>query len=298
MLKEISEYRIGNTPLFEIGMNDGNKIHIKLEKYNFLRSIKARTAYYIVKNLPELDKRCIVESTSGNLGLALNYFLKEENIEFLCLVDESISKEKLLKLEEHGVHYKIVSQYEDMDLRSSRIKMAKDLEETGQYYWTNQYANMNNMLANYSSTAPEIWNQRDGNVDACICPVGSGGTVSGIAKYMKEKNSNIHILGVEPVGSTIFGGEDGEYINAGTGLKGPSQLIEKHMSYIDGYYQIPDKESIFYCKELKDKYDLKLGISSGMAYAAAVKYAKKVKNQNIIVISPDGMESYQHIFAD
>lgn len=298
MLSEMYEYKIGNTPIHEMDLKNGNKLFIKLEKFNFMNSIKSRTAYYIVKNLEMLNNRGVVESTSGNLGLALNFFLKEENIKFLCIIDESISKEKLEKLKKQGVNYQFVQKDNDLDFRSSRIKMARRLEESGSYYWCNQYKNINSMLAHYLTTAPEIWQQRDGKIDVCICPVGSGGTISGMAKFLKEKNKQIQIIGVEPLGSTIFGGEDGDYLNAGTGLKGPSPLILKHISYIDGYYQISDDESVFYCKKLKAEHGLELGISSGMTFAAVIKYTEDVSDQNIVMISPDGMESYQSVFEE
>lgn len=288
----MSEYHIGNTPMHIIQLENGNRIFIKMEKYNFLHSIKARTAYYIVKNLYLGNRRGVVESTSGNLGLALDYFLKELNIEFLCLIDESISKEKLEKLKEHHINYYIVEKESNMDLRSSRINLAKRLHDSGEYYWCNQYENVNCMEAHYYTTAPEIWQQCEGKINACICPVGTGGMISGVAKYMKERNPNICMIGVEPLGSTIFGGTDGNYINAGTGLRGPSGLIREHISYIDGYYQIPDIDSVYYCKQLKKQYSLELGISSAMTYVAALQYSMKVYDQNFVIIAPDGMDSY------
>lgn len=295
MLKEIGEYKIGNTPMYDIKLQNNNTLRIKLEKYNFLGSIKSRTAYYMVKNLCDIKHKCVVESTSGNLGIALNYFLKERNIKFLCLIDESISDDKLANIEKLGIKYRMVTKQENIDLRSTRIKLAKNLERTGFYHWSNQYANENNMLANYISTAPEIWEQCNEEVDACICPVGSGGTISGIGKFMKERSRNIDIIGVEPVGSTIFGGEDGDYINAGTGLLGPSPLIKKNREYINGYYQIKDEESIYYCKKIRDEHNLELGISSGMAFAAAIKYAETVSDKCIVMISPDGLENYKAV---
>ncbi|MCT4688871.1 cysteine synthase family protein [Vallitalea sp.] len=297
MLKDIEEYNIGNTPMFVIKLKNNNWLYIKLEKFNFLGSIKARTAYYMVKNLCDIKHKCVVESTSGNLGIALNYFLKERDIKFLCLIDESISDDKLDKIKKSGIKYRMVKKQENLDFRSSRIKLAKDLERTGFYHWTNQYDNEYNMLANFKYTAPEIWENCNGNIDICICPVGSGGTISGIAKYMKEKNENIKIIGVEPVGSTIFGGVEGDYINAGTGLRGPSGLIKNNRCFIDGYYQIDDKESIHYCKEIMEQYQLELGISSGMTFAAVMKHVEKVSNKHIVMISPDGLENYKELIV-
>lgn len=298
IMKTMYEYGIGNTPMTTINLCNGNKLYIKQEKYNFLNSIKARTAYYLIKGLDFKNIKGVVESTSGNLGFALSYFLEEIGVQFLCLIDESISKEKLEKIKQHHIDYRIVSKIGDLDYRSSRIKVAKELHESGRYYWCNQYDNKNCMLAHYETTGPEIWRQCRGEIDICLCPVGTGGTITGIAKYLKEKNKDIKVIGVEPIGSTIFGGVDGEYINAGTGLRGPSGLVERYMDYIDGYYQISDKESISCCKRLKKDYGLELGISSAMTYAAALDLSIKEKDKNIVMVAPDGMDSYISVLED
>lgn len=297
-MKTIYEYGIGNTPMTVVELANNNKLFIKLEKYNFLNSIKARTAYYIVKNLNAEKINGVVESTSGNLGFALSYFLSEMGVDFLCLVDETISKEKLEKLEKQRINYRIVKRIGNLDYRNSRIKIAKELQDSGKYFWSNQYENRNCMLAHYETTGPEIWKQCKEDIDICFCPVGTGGTITGIAKFLKEKNMGIEIIGVEPMGSTIFGGTDGEYINAGTGLRGPSGLVEKYIDYIDGYYQINDLESVCCCKGLKKKYGLELGISSAMTYAAVLDYAHKEKNKNIVMVAPDGMDSYISVLED
>lgn len=297
-MKTMYEYGIGNTPMMVIELANDNKLFIKQEKYNFLNSIKARTAYYIVKDLNTKEVNGVVESTSGNLGFALSYFLDDMGVDFLCLVDESISKEKLEKLKKYHIDYRVVKRIENLDYRSSRIKVAKELQDSGKYFWSNQYDNRNCMLAHYETTGPEIWEQCKGDIDICFCPVGTGGTITGIAKFLKEKNTNIEIIGIEPMGSTIFGGTDGEYINAGTGLRGPSGLIEKYIDYIDGYYQINDLESVRCCKGLKKEYGLELGISSAMTYAAVLDYSHKEKNKSIVMIAPDGMDSYISVLED
>lgn len=128
-----------------------------------------------------------------------------------------------------------------------------------------------------------------------ICPVGSGGTISGIGTYMKEKNPNIKVIGVEPTGSTIFGGEEGCYLSVGAGLKGPSELIMRYGKHIDIGYKVDDNESIEQCRKLKVNENLCLGVTTGMCLAVAEKLENLCSGKNIIVISPDGGENYKDI---
>ena len=269
MLKDMNEYEIGNTPLREIEPINGNRIFVKLERENALGSIKARTGYGIMEELPEAaQNKIIIESTSGNLGLALGSFCKETGHEFMCLMRDG------------------------MDFRSSRICRAQELMNTGKYYWVNQYDNKACINVHYLTTGPEIWDQLDGTLTDIVCPMGSCGTICGISKFIKEKNSGIQVFGVEPYGSTIFGEIDAPYINVGAGLVGkPGNLIHSQAE-VDVHMTMSDKKSIEYAERLYRKYGLAVGITSGMCYAAIDRYAQNISGHTIVFIAPDGRESY------
>ena len=291
-------YKIGNTSLIELDMIHGNRVFVKLERENFLGSIKARTAYWMIRDLPEQALgKIITESTSGNLGFALGYFCREIGCEFLCLIDSSIAKHKLRKLKDDGINYRMVDSIDGLDLRSSRIRTAQDLMKSGKHYWVNQYDNMSAVKAHRITTGPEIWEQTDKKVTTVVCPMGSCGTICGISQFMKKQSQNIVICGVEPYGSTIFGDIDGPYINVGAGLVGKPGNLIRSGACIDVHYTVKDNLSIYYAEELYKNYGLSVGVTSGMAYAGVVEYAKSTSNENIVFIAPDGRESYGEYFG-
>jgi cysteine synthase len=216
------EFGIGNTPLFELPSSNDNRIFVKLEGQNFLGSIKARTGYAIIKGiLDDLPKdTVIVESTSGNLGIALDYFCKEVGRSFLCLLDKTVPSKKLEYLQDKGINCELVETEPGADGRTSRMKRAAELSAAGQHWWSNQYDNENGVHVHKTSTAPEIYDQTHGSVTSVFCAVGSGGTICGLGEYFHEKNPEINIFGVEPFGSTIYHYNEANYITAGAGLRG------------------------------------------------------------------------------
>lgn len=293
MLKNMYEYGIGNTPMIELEAAYGNRIFLKMEKYNFLESIKARTGFWIVHDLPKVAQgRTIVESTSGNLGFALGFFCRETGRDFLCLVDSSIAKGKLERLRKSGIAYEMVEKEEEYDMRNSRIRYAKRLNASGEYYWVNQYDNASGIKAHVMTTGPEIWEQTHGKVTHCVCAMGSGGTVCGISRYLKSVSPSVRICGVEPYGSTIFAEKEDAYINVGAGLTGKPGNILNSPNALDMHYVIKDEESIYYAKELMKQHQFCVGVTSGMAYAAALRIAKTVRESVIVVVAPDGGEPY------
>lgn len=294
MLRDMSAYGIGNTPLIELNAVHGNRIFVKLEKMNFLGSIKARSGYWMIRDLPaEAEGKAIVESTSGNLGLALGYFCQAENREFLCLVDQAMEKGKLKKLEEHCIAYEVVCGSGETDFRRARIQRAQELMDGGSYYWVNQYDNLAGVAAHRLTTGPEIWEQTQGEITCCVCPVGSGGTICGISQFLKSKSEKIRICGVEPLGSTIFGTVCKPYLNAGAGLAWPPPNLKRSGAKVDESFAIDDRESIRRAWELHENYGLFVGITSGMAYAAALRLAEKMEGKTIVLIAPDGGETYR-----
>lgn len=294
MLLDMSAYGIGNTPLVELDSVHGNRMLVKLEKKNFLGSIKARSGYWMIRELPaEAVGKTIVESSSGNLGLALGYFCQIEKRDFLCLVDQSTEKGKLEKLKEHHIACEVVHGADGTDFRRARIQRAREMMDGGTCYWVNQYDNPAGIAAHRLTTGPELWAQTHGEITCCVCPVGSGGTVCGVSQFLKGQSENIQICGVEPYGSTIFSTFRGSYLNAGAGLAWPPPNLEHSGAKIDRSFAIDDGEAIRCARALHKRYGLFVGITSGMAYAAALRLAEETEGETIVLIAPDGGETYR-----
>lgn len=294
MLRDMRSYGIGDTPLIELNPVHGNRIFVKLEKANFLGSIKARSGYWMIRDLPaEAAGKTIVESTSGNLGLALGYFCQAEGLAFLCLVDQLTEKEKLERLAERHIPYELVRGAGEDDFRRARVRRALELMNSGGCYWVNQYDNPAGIAAHRLTTGPELWEQTRGSVTCCVCPIGSGGTICGVSQFLKTKSRKIRICGVEPFGSTIFGTVHGAYLNAGAGLAWRPPNLDRSGAEVDESFVVDDEESIRRARELYEHYGLFVGITSGMAYAAALRLAEKTEGGVIVMIAPDGGEAYR-----
>lgn len=297
-LKSIYEYNIGNTPIIVVDDFEFHGcLHIKMECYNQNKSIKDRAAYYMMKALEESNQMNeelqIVESTSGNLGMSLSFFAKILGIQFTCLVDPTIMKQKRVRLTAMGSNLVDVQRGPtDKDYRCARIRIANEMNKQDNIYWTNQYANPANTVAHYNTTGPEIWNQMKGKVDYVICAMGSGGTISGISKYMKEMHPQVKVIGVEPYGSTIYGMVEQTYISAGAGLVGKSELLKNCSSLIDKAYVVKDEDAIAECRFMLNKEGISIGITTGMNVHIARKILQEDPGKHIVVISPDNADSY------
>lgn len=297
-LKKYDYYNFVKTPVECLHtFSYSNNIFVKLESQNLNGNIKSRTAYFILKNI---ERNCnitnIVESSSGNLGLSLGYFAKEMNLNFLCLVDPSVPIEKIQQLEKNNIIYESVELKDFNDYRTARINYAKELGAKAGWFWTNQYANSSNTEAHYVTTGPELFEQLKGNIDIFVCSVGTGGTISGIAQYLKEQNKAIEIVAVEPSGSTIFGGEPRKYLTAGAGLDAPSKLLIKNIKNIDYYAKVDDSDAIKTCLELLQKEKIFVGITSGSVLFVSKYLSELYPDKNIACVCPDGGELYNDIF--
>jgi len=307
MQKSMYDYGIGNTPLFQLPPINGNKLFIKTEATNFLGSIKSRTAYALVDGLDiaKVPKDCtIIETSSGNLGIALDFFCKEEGRAFFCLLDETIVPIKLDYLISLGVNCEIVPTQPGLDARQSRMKRADALTSDCSHFWVNQCDNEYGVAVHRDTTAKEIYEQTSGAVTSIFCSVGSGGTVSGVGEYFSSnaradskanadaQSRNVKVIGVEPCGSTIFHHDEGLYISSGAGLRGKPANIERHADVIFDSYAISDSDSIDKYKTLNNELKINAGLSSGMVYAAAVKFCETARNETIVLIAADGAHYY------
>lgn len=292
----MTAYGIGNTEMIKIPKHN---IFLKMEKHNKNHSIKDRVAYFVIKDILQkgiyYKNITFVESSSGNLGVSLDYFMKLIDAKFIVLIDETIASSKFKRIKNNHIDYIKVPLHQYPDYRTARIERAKRLGQEKNYFWTNQYNNINNLEAHYKTTAPEIWQQMNGDIDFFIASVGTGGTICGVGKYLKEKNKNIQVYGVEPQGSTIFGGEYFEYINVGVGLKGKSDLIEKYGNLIDRGFKVSDATAINLTKKHQD---IGFGISTAYSLFIALKLSKTYPDKNIVMIAADGIENYRDILLN
>lgn len=292
-IREMLKYNIGNTPLRMATRINDNQIFVKSEFENFGGSIKARSGYYMIHELPKSarDKK-IIESTSGNLGLALGFFCKEYGLDFTALIDASTAAAKVERMKKAGIKYILAEKEKGYDYRSSRIRLAERLEKTGDYYWINQYDNADNVAVHELTTAAEIWEQSGKKVTHIICAMGSCGTICGIGRFFCKNSPNVKIIGVEPEGSTIFGKKKGDYINAGAGLVGKPGNLLKNPDVIDEAYTVSDLQSLAAARELNERYHIRAGVTAGMAFHQALELAEKLRGAYIVIVAADGRESY------
>jgi cysteine synthase len=300
-LPSFSDYHLGNTPLYCAGSYCKSKnLFIKLEQHNPLGSIKDRTAYFIIRDLINTGKLQpgvkLVESSSGNLGLALGYFAREIGVDFLCLVDPTIPNEKIRQLESKHVKLHTVSLGNYKTYRDARINMATELDLQPDWIWTRQYDSISNVMSHYETTGQEIWQQTKQKVDFAVCSTGTGGTICGIGLYLKEMNPAVEIIAVEPLGSTIFGGIPGCYLSAGSGMSCASSIVQKYGHVIDCFAQVPDEDALNASVQFMELEKISLGVTAGAALVVASKIAIDNPEKNVVAVAPDGGSNYTNLF--
>ncbi|UCD04489.1 MAG: cysteine synthase A [Candidatus Woesearchaeota archaeon] len=281
---------IGNTPLVELTKLNGYKnirIFGKLEGCNPGGSIKDRPAYYMIKKAEECGEltkdKTVIEPTSGNTGIALAMICAAKGYKVKLIMPRCVSIERRRILEAFGAETILTCARENTD---GAIKMANDIveKEPDKYFMPNQFENENNILAHYETTGPEIFSQTNGKIDVLVAGIGTTGTVTGIAKYLKEKKPEVKIVGVEPpVGHKI------------QGLKNMKESIVPKIynpKILDEKIVINDEEAFETTRLLAVKEGIFVGMSSGAAVAGALKIAKKMKSGIIVAILPDRGDRY------
>ena len=281
---------IGNTPLIELAnvKNDSPvKIFGKLEGSNPGGSVKDRPAYYMIKRAEESGAlnhaKTILEPTSGNTGIALAMIGAAKGYRVKLFMPECVSSERRLILEALGAEVILTPAKEGTD---GAIKRVHDLCETepGKYYMPNQYDNENNVRAHYETTGPEIYRQTRGEVDVLVAGMGTGGTLMGAGKYLKEKKPEVRVVGVEPtLGHTI------------QGLKNMHEAIVPKIYSEENLTEkitIEDGEAFEMIRLLAQKEGVFVGLSSGAAMAGALKVAERMSKGTIVVILPDRGDRY------
>jgi len=281
---------IGNTPLVELkrlNPNSSVKIFAKLEGNNPGGSVKDRPALYMIEKAEESGElttgKTILEPTSGNTGIALAMIGASKGYRVKLTLPECVSTERRHVLEAFGAEVVLTPAKEGTD---GAIRMAHKLleEDPDKYFMPNQFVNPNNPLSHYETTAPEIYEQTDGQIDVFVTGMGTTGTLMGISRYLKEKSKDIRIIGVEPtLGHTI------------QGLKNMTEAIVPEIyskSELDDILIVQDEEAFDMTRRLAVEEGIFAGISSGAAVAGALRVAETMKSGTIATIIADRGDRY------
>lgn len=282
---DVLQKEIGNTPI----VNLQNGIYGKLESANPAGSIKDRAAYFMVRRALERGtlKRGvpIVEATSGNTGIGLAYIASRLDIECVIVMPESMSEERRNMIAKYGAHLVLTPALLGMD---GAVCKAKEIASSGGWL-ANQFGNSACVEAHFFTTAPEIFESVE-NVKYVIAGIGSGGTAMGIKGYIEQNNIDCKVIGVEPSASPLLGkGYVGAHKIQGIGANFIPDILD--VEKLDRIIDIGDDEAIEGVQVLYKKFGVKCGISSGAAYAAALRLRESVQG-NIVVILPDGSDRY------
>jgi len=301
---------IGNTPLIRLKKaSEITKCEIygKAEFMNPGGSVKDRAAKAIIQNAEKVDGLkiggTIVEGTAGNTGISLAMCANARGYKTVIVLPETQSQEKKDMLRICGADLRLVPAvpYKDPNnyVRYSE-KLAKDLakENSNGVIWANQFDNTANLEGHYNSTGPEIWQQTKGNIDGFICSVGSGGTIAGISKFLKEQKSDVTIGLSDPLGSALYNFyQNGELKAEGNSISegiGQGRITENlNCAKIDKAYQVSDEEALPIIFDLHSQEGLLLGGSSAINVAGAIRMAKDMgPGKTIVTILCDSGSRY------
>ena len=283
---------IGNTPMIKLNNIGNSNIYVKLEKYNPAGSIKDRAVYYMVENLEKngiLKKGdVLVEATSGNTGIALSMIGSLKGYKVIIVMPETMSVERRTLMKAYGA--KLILTDGSLGMKGSVEKMNKLLSENSNYISLKQFDNEYNPLAHYETTGVEMYNQVK-DIDIFVCGVGTGGTISGVGKYLKEQNPNIKVVAVEPEGSPVISkNKKGSHKIQGIG----AGFIPKNYNenVVDEVMTITDEESYKGVRIMAQKEGILVGISSGANIYAALKLCEMYPDKKIVTVAPDGIDKY------
>ena len=277
---------VGNTPLVKIPFDSPAAIYAKLEYLNPSCSIKARPALHMVL---EAEKKgllkpggTLIDASSGNHASAIAMIGAAKGYKVILAVPHKISAEKLATIKAYGADVEVVEVKGDPHIYHTRaLEIQKN---TPNSFMPNQYLNVANAQAHYKSTGPEIWRQTDGKITHLISGAGTGGTVSGAGKYLKEQNPDIKIIAVDTICS-IVSAPDGTpcpYKIEGLGLNFPDSPVLDRKT-IDEIIPITDKDGLSMLKPLAQQYGILAGMSSGAVAFVTQKYCKNLKPDDLVV---------------
>jgi cysteine synthase A len=292
---------IGNTPLLKlnhVGVPDGTQLFAKLELANPAGSVKDRTGKYMIADAEERGVLkaggTIVEATAGNTGLGIAFAALNKGYHIIFVVPTKFSEEKQTLMRALGAE--IINTPREGGMLGAAAKAEELRASIPNAISLEQFKNQANPFAHYETTGPEIYRDLDGKIDYLVAGAGSGGTYTGIVRYLKEQNPAIKGILADPVGSTMGGGEHGDYDIEGIGNDFIADTMD--MSLVDEVIKINDDDAFSGARELAAQEGIFAGSSSGAALAAAKKLIAAGARGNIVIVLPDRGDRYfsKHLY--
>ncbi len=304
---------IGHTPLVKLnrlGQDVAASIYVKCEYLNPGGSMKDRMTLHLVKQAEARGELkaggTIIEATSGNTGAGLAMIGAVRGYQSVFVMPDKMSEEKIASLRAWGARVVVCPAAVEPDDPRSFYSVAKRLaEETPNAFYANQYHNQDNPAGHYRSTGPEIWEDCGGEIDVFVAGMGTGGTMAGVGRFLREKKPSVKLVGVDPVGSLYY-----DYVKSARLTKAFPYKVEGigedflpstfDPKLLDDVVRVDDKECFLTARDLVRLEGLYAGGSSGAAVAGAIKYARASgKAENIVVLLPDGAAKYlSKVFND
>ncbi|NLC64403.1 MAG: cysteine synthase A [Erysipelothrix sp.] len=287
--KNITEL-IGNTPMIKI---ENTNIFAKLEGFNPGGSVKDRIAYAMIKDA--LDRKVIdqdatiIEATSGNTGIGLSMVAATLGLKTIIVMPETMSVERRKLMRAHGA--KLVLTKGEAGMKGAIAKAIELKEEIGNAFIPSQFENEANVKVHYETTGPEIYRDLQGKVDFLVAGIGTGGTITGAGKYLKENIESVSVVAVEPNDSAVLSGEpSGPHKIQGIGAGFVPAILDTKI--YDDIIRVNNEDAFEYSRKFGKEVGYLVGISSGAALYAAYQISEKHPDKNIVVILPDTGERY------
>ncbi|MEM0006100.1 MAG: cysteine synthase family protein [Ignisphaera sp.] len=291
---------IGNTPLVRLQkINPFTEVEIfaKLEFFNPTGSHKDRIALYMIKDAIQRfglkPGDVVVEASSGNTAISVAFIAQRFGLKPLIVIPRGTSRSKVVVLKMLGAE--IIEGSDNPSSEDYYIKLAEKLAKKYGWVFLNQYSNPANALAHYETTAVEIWNSLNGAIDAFVMGVGTGGTITGVGRFLKErKRGSVLIVAVTPKGSPLAGGSIGDRIE-GLLYTDIPQLLDRKI--IDRVIEVSYREAMDMCIKLAKEEGILAGLSSAANVVGALKIAEEIKKGNIVTVFADSAFRYMDDIA-